>query len=157
MNADGFHNFLLSFHEEHRHLNFCLLLRNHIINCEYPFSACDSINLFRKPSVILHIIVTKAGHECTVHTRENRPIRENKSQNRNLMRLSEQSLERVFSNKQAETLNLFTSFTSKARNKKIYAHVTENTDLISYALKKYSSVSHSFKPTGAMATEYIQG
>jgi hypothetical protein len=92
-----------------------------------------------------------------MHTRQNRPIRETESQNRNLMRLSEQSFESLFSNKQAETLNLFSSLTSKARNLKIYAHVTENTDLISYALKKFSSGSHSFKPTGAMATEYIQG
>jgi hypothetical protein len=44
------------------------------------------------------------------------------------MRLSEQSLESVFSNKQEETLNLFSSLTSKAKNLKIYAHVTENTE-----------------------------
>ncbi len=57
----------------------------------FPKDACDSEiwKLFRKPSVILKI-VPKAGHE--MYTREIQKMRAKERRNRNVMRLTEQSL-----------------------------------------------------------------
>jgi hypothetical protein len=63
-----------------------------------PKAACDSQKIVLKP-----------GHECTG---ENQPVRAKESLNKNLMRLSEQSLELVsVLKKQAETSQLFFCFT----------------------------------------------
>jgi hypothetical protein len=90
-----------------------------------------TLQLFRKPPVILKIVL-KAGHECTLYTGENEPMREKESRNRNLLRLSEQSLKLVFSKKQTETLYLFISLTRQSKNLKTTCTCTrtKSVDLI---------------------------
>jgi hypothetical protein len=73
------------------------------------------------------------SHECT---RENGPMRERESWNRNLMRLSEQSEKLVFSKKPTEALYLLISLTRQAKNIKTLCACTKSTDLLIYRPQK---------------------
>ncbi len=84
------------------------------------------VTLFRKLVVVFRWppVTLKPPVILNVHRR---PISEKESRNRNLMRLSEQSLEisNMFSKNQAETFNLFSSLTRQAKNLKSISACTK--------------------------------
>ncbi len=135
LSAEGFHNFWPSCYEESL-MHTSMIWRT---NCEnpssnplqgacfgFPEAACDSIScsesrlwfwkLFRKPAMM--------------YIGEIQPMRVRERRNRNLMRLTEQSLELVFQRKQEETLHLFFCLTHQAKSLKTICSCSKSTDLI---------------------------